>query len=83
MHLPLWRSSRNFVIEVGPVTQASDYADQTQGRASRLSSQFHQIQQDSNLLPRSTMAAYRGIWEEGGFMDDIGSPGNLVDRFTD
>ena len=29
------------------------------------------------------MAAYRGIGEEGGFMDDIGSPGNLVDRFTD
>lgn len=37
----------------------------------------------SSLLPRSTMAAYRGIWEEGGFVDDIGSPGNLVDRFTD
>jgi hypothetical protein len=29
------------------------------------------------------MAAYRGIWEEGGFVDDIGSPRNLVDRFTD
>lgn len=36
----------------------------------------------SNLLPRPTMAAYRDIWEEGGFMDDIGSPRNLVDRFT-
>jgi hypothetical protein len=29
------------------------------------------------------MAAYRDTWEEGGFMDDIGSPGDLVDRFAD
>ena len=36
-----------------------------------------------NLLPHPTMAAYRDIWEEGGIMDDIGSPRNLVDRFTD
>jgi 1-acylglycerol-3-phosphate O-acyltransferase len=31
MHLPLWRSSRNFVIEVGQVTQAGGYADQKSG----------------------------------------------------
>ena len=50
MHLPLWKSSRNFVIEVGLVTQPRDSTNQTQGRASRLSSQFHQTQQDSTYL---------------------------------